>query len=64
MNKDEMMLRDAGFREHDAAQKIAKELPRGLSFKDLLDHGVYDARADEIVFTFGSVARRWKVGDQ
>ena len=54
-------LRDAGLREHDAAQKIAKELPRGLGFQDLLDHGVYDERSNEIVFTFGGVARRWKV---
>lgn len=48
-----MRLCDAGVREQEWAQQMVKEgrLPAGVTFKDFLDHGVYDPVRDEVSIT-------------
>lgn len=60
---NQMRLCDAGIREQEWAQKLIseKQLPSDISYKDFLDHGVYDARTDEILLTVKGVTLRWKV---
>lgn len=63
MKNNEIQLRNAGIREHDFAQKLVREgmFPKDVSFKDVLDHGVYDTSRDVIVLTFGGVCHEYPV---
>lgn len=58
-----MRLCDAGIREQEWAQKLIQDgkLPKGISYKDLLDHGLYDSHTDEIVITIKAATRKFKV---
>jgi hypothetical protein len=54
-----MRLSDAGFREHAYAREMLRHLPVGVTYEDLLTHGVYDASKDTITITIkGSVFTR------
>lgn len=56
-----MRLSDAGHREQAWARECLRHCPVGTTYEDLLAHGSYDPRADEILFTFGGVCHRWRV---
>lgn len=59
MNANQMLLRDAGYREQAFAREMLRHLPVGVTYEDLLSHGVYDASADTITITIkGSVFTR------
>lgn len=48
-------LRDAGYREREAARELVAWLPRGLTYDDLLSYGLYDASRDEVSIMVGGV---------
>lgn len=56
-------LCDAGIREQEFAHTLvkSKKLPAGITYKDLLDHGVYDTSTDEIKLTVKAVVLTYKV---
>ena len=51
MNANQMRLCDAGHREHAFAREMLRHLPVGVTYEDLLTHGVYDASEDTIKIT-------------
>lgn len=63
MNRNQMRLCDAGIREQEWAQKLIDEnrIPDGITYQDLLAHGVYDASADVILITIKDVCLKFKV---
>ena len=60
---NQMRMRDAGIREQEWAQKLIneKKFPSGITYKDLLEYGVYDARTDEVMLTIKGVCLKFKV---
>lgn len=58
-----IQLCNAGIREQEFAQQCVKDgkFPVGVTFKDVLDHGIYDASADEIVVTVKACVYNYKV---
>ncbi len=56
-------LKDAGVREQVWAQHLiaTKQLPKDITFADMLNHAMYDASKDCIVMTIKAVALEWKV---
>lgn len=58
-----IILRDADDRVQAFVQElIAKgQLPKNISFADLLSNSIYDSEKDEFGVMFGGVFRTWKV---
>lgn len=56
-------LCDAGFREKDWALALysAGRFPQGISYQDILTHGVYDPSRDEISLTVKAVTYTYEV---
>lgn len=63
MRDHEMRLQDAGVREREFVRKLLVEgkMPPGVFWDDVLSHGVYDARADEVRLTVRGVDLSWRV---
>lgn len=60
---NKIRLCDAGIREQEWAQKLIEEkkLPADITFKDLLDHAMYDTSRDEITLTIKAAHRSFRV---
>lgn len=56
-------LCDASIQAQRGAQQLIaeKRFPPDITFKDLLDHAMYDTSADELTFTLKSVALSFKL---
>lgn len=62
MNKNETRLKDAGIREQEWAQQhLMPLLPPAVTFADVMEHGVYDARMDTVSMTVKAVTFSLKV---
>lgn len=56
MNPNEMRLKDAGHRELAFAQTLIDNdrLPKYIDYDTLINHGIYNASRDEIIFNVKS----------
>lgn len=63
MNANEMRLKDAGFRERRFVELLDRDnkLPPGVDLQGFLDHGLYDARLDEVFVNVKGVRFAFRV---